>query len=131
MLRRTALRLPLRPALVRASSILAARQFSTTPRCLAPMNNPYTAAPSHTFQLLSESQKAGQAEEALYEAQVEEVEAWWRTERYVGIKRPYSAADVASKRGTVQQEYPSSLMARKLFDLLKERGSKGEPIHTS
>ena len=36
-----------------------------------------------------------------------------------------------SKRGTLQQSYPSSLMARKLFNLLEERAAKGEPVHTS
>ena len=39
--------------------------------------------------------------------------------------------DVVSKRGSQLQSYPSSVMARKLFDLVKEREAKGEPIHTS
>lgn len=90
-----------------------------------------TALPSDAFQLLPESQKAGQAEDALYEQQLKAVEAWWATPRYEGIKRPYSAADVVSKRGSQQQSYPSSVMARKLFNLIKEREAKGEPIHTS
>ncbi len=87
--------------------------------------------PADTFQLLPESRKAGEAEDILYDAQIAEVEAWWQSPRYEGITRPYSAADVVSKRGTLQQTYPSSLMARKLFDLIKEREAKGEPIHTS
>lgn len=56
---------------------------------------------------------------------------WWASPRYKGIKRPYSAEDVVSKRGALQQSYPSSLMARKLFNLLEERAAKGEPVHTS
>jgi len=90
-----------------------------------------TALPSDAFQLLPESQKAGQAEDALYEQQLKDVKAWWASPRYEGIKRPYSAADVVSKRGSQQQSYPSSVMARKLFNLIKEREPKGEPIHTS
>lgn len=93
-------------------------------------SNPFSAAPADSFQLLPESLKTGEAEDALYDAQVKEIEAWWQTDRYAGIKRPYSAADVASKRGTQKQIYPSSVMAKKLFDLIKERGAKGEPIHT-
>ncbi|RDL37282.1 Isocitrate lyase [Venustampulla echinocandica] len=89
-----------------------------------------TALPSDSFQLLPESQKAGEAEDALYEQQVKDVERWWASPRYEGIKRPYSAADVASKRGSQMQSYPSSVMARKLFNLIKEREAKGEPIHT-
>jgi isocitrate lyase len=68
---------------------------------------------------------------ALFEEQVQAVKDWWASPRYKGIKRPYSAEDVVSKRGALQQSYPSSLMARKLFNLLEERAAKGEPVHTS
>ncbi|RAL61428.1 hypothetical protein DID88_009358 [Monilinia fructigena] len=85
---------------------------------------------SDSFQLVPESQKAGTAEDELYEQQIKEVETWWNSPRYEGIKRPYSAADVVSKRGSQQQSYPSSVMARKLFNLIKEREAKGQPIHT-
>lgn len=90
-----------------------------------------TSLPSDSFQLLSTEDKAGVAEEALYEQQIQDVEAWWNSPRFEGIKRPYSAADVVSKRGTLQQTYPSSLMARKLFNLLNERAAEGKPVHTS
>ncbi|PKS09599.1 hypothetical protein jhhlp_004217 [Lomentospora prolificans] len=83
-----------------------------------------------SFQLLSEAEKTGSAEDALFDSQVAEIKAWWNTPRYEGIRRPYTAKDVATKRGTQQQVYPSSVMAKKLFDLVKERGAKGEPIHT-
>lgn len=81
--------------------------------------------------MLPEASKAGQAEDALFEEQVQAVNDWWASPRYKGIKRPYSAEDVVSKRGALQQSYPSSLMARKLFNLLEEKAAKGEPVHTS
>lgn len=95
--------------------------------------NPFSASvpAADAFQLLPESQKPGEAEDALYDAQIKEVEAWWSSPRYKGIKRPYSADDVVSKRGTQKISYPSSVMATKLFNLIRERESKGEPIHTS
>lgn len=86
---------------------------------------------STSFQLLAESSKPGAAERALYERQIQEVEAWWKTERFEAVKRPYSAADVVSKRGTLMQTYASSVMARKLWNLVKEREREGKPIHTS
>ena len=89
-----------------------------------------TALPSDSFQLLPETDKAGQAEDALFAQQVKDVGAWWATERYKGIKRPYTAEDVVSKRGSLQQSYPSSIMARKLFNLLNERAAQGQPVHT-
>jgi isocitrate lyase len=87
--------------------------------------------PSDSYQLLSTADKAGAAEDALYEQQIKDVEEWWASPRYEGIKRPYSAADVVSKRGSLQQTYPSSLMARKLFNLLNERAAENKPVHTS
>ena len=98
---------------------------------LSPVQPPVSAAlPSDSFQLLATAQKAGEAEDALFDQQVADIKDWWNSPRYEGIKRPYSAEDVVSKRGTLQQTYPSSIMARKLFNLLKERSSAGEPVHT-
>ena len=87
--------------------------------------------PTASFQLLSTSDKAGTPEDAIFDEQVAQVNDWWASPRYKGIKRPYSAEAVVSKRGTLQQSYPSSLMARKLFNLLEAKAAKGEPVHTS
>ncbi|KAJ5579453.1 uncharacterized protein N7459_005438 [Penicillium hispanicum] len=89
-----------------------------------------TTLPADAYQLLPTSEKAGAAEDELYYQQVRDVQAWWDSSRYDGIKRPYSAEDVVSKRGALQQTYPSSLMARKLFNLLNERATAGQPVHT-
>ncbi|KAI1801542.1 isocitrate lyase [Daldinia bambusicola] len=98
---------------------------------LPPVNPPVsTILPSDSFQLLPEANKSGAAEDALYEQQIKDVETWWASPRYEGIRRPYTPADVVSKRGSQLQNYPSSVMARKLFNLIKEREAKGEPIHT-
>ncbi|KAL5906635.1 mitochondrial 2-methylisocitrate lyase [Pyricularia oryzae] len=123
-----------------ASFCRCGRLLSTTPRRAMPpitstslpsVNPPLTAAlPSDSFHLLPEAKKAGAAEDALYEQQVRDVEAWWATPRYAGITRPYTAADVVSARGSQQQSYPSSTMARKLWNLIQERKAEGKPIHT-
>ncbi|KAF6833110.1 isocitrate lyase [Colletotrichum plurivorum] len=134
MMRRAAARAVSRRApLLRPTSTpaIAIRCLATTRRMAQAPGNPFSAAPpSDTFQLLPELQKAGAAEDELYEAQLKEVEAWWSSPRYEDIKRPYSAADVVSKRGSQQQSYPSSVMARKLFNLVQERLAEGKPIHT-
>ncbi|RAL16137.1 methylisocitrate lyase ICL2 [Aspergillus homomorphus CBS 101889] len=98
---------------------------------LSAVEPPVSAAlPADSYQLLSTVDKTGPAEDALYEQQIKDVEEWWRSPRFAGIKRPYSAADVVSKRGSLQQTYPSSLMARKLFHLLNEKAAEGKPVHT-
>ncbi|KAI9739212.1 MAG: hypothetical protein M1834_007425 [Cirrosporium novae-zelandiae] len=94
----------------------------------APMGSAISA--SETFQLLSTADKAGDAEDALFKQQVGEVQQWWKSPRFEGITRPYSAEQVVSKRGTLYQTYPSSMTGRKLFSLLQERAKNGEPLHT-
>jgi isocitrate lyase len=89
-----------------------------------------TVLPSDSYQLLSTSDKIGEAEDALFAEQVKAVEEWWASPRFEGIKRPYSAEAVVSKRGSLQQSYPSSVMARKLFNLLSERAAENMPVHT-
>lgn len=133
MIRNVARRLPRRP--FRPTVVTPAvpvcgyiRMSSSLPPVIPPVS---TSLPSDSFQLLSTADKVGDAENELFEKQVKEVEAWWKTPRYEGIRRPYSAADVVSKRGSLLQTYPSSIMARKLFNLLNERAAKGEPVHTS
>lgn len=108
---------------------VAIRAIATTARMAA--SAPQSLPPADSYQLLPEAQKAGAAEDALYEAQVKEIEEWWASPRFEGIRRPYSAADVASKRGSQYFKYPSSVMATKLFNLIREREAKGEPLHTS
>lgn len=134
MLRRITLTIP-RQVLAARPSKLEIRHISISGQrmgSLKALDNPISSAlPSDSFQLLPESEKAGAAEDALYEQQLKDVEAWWASPRYEGIKRPYSAADVVSKRGSQMQSYPSSVMARKLFNLIKEKEAAGLPISTS
>ncbi|KAL4904607.1 hypothetical protein BDW74DRAFT_154232 [Aspergillus multicolor] len=134
--RRTSRRLPTLTVTAGGPSRLALRPFTCgymrmSPSSLPPVQPPVSSAlPSDSYQLLSTGEKAGEAEDALYEQQIKDVEAWWSSPRFEGIKRPYSAADVVSKRGSLQQTYPSSLMARKLFNLLNERAAENKPVHT-
>ncbi|KAK9451336.1 isocitrate lyase [Limtongia smithiae] len=71
-------------------------------------------------------------EDAFLAQQIAEIEQWWASPRYAGITRPYSASDVATKRGTlgVPAPYPSSVQADKLFALLTARANAGLPVHT-
>jgi len=116
-----------RPSTGRLVSTTTANRMASLPPVSPPIS---TAFPSESFQLVPEAEKAGAAEDALFRQQVKDVEAWWASPRYAGIKRDWTAADVVSKRGSLQQSYPSSVMARKLWNLIRERGAAGKPIHT-
>ncbi|KAL8948541.1 MAG: hypothetical protein Q9222_005275 [Ikaeria aurantiellina] len=89
-----------------------------------------TNFPTDAYQLLPTDAKAGKQSDLLFRQQVEDVETWWASPRFKGIRRRYTAQDVVSKRGTLQQNYPSSLMARKLYNLLEDRAANGKPVHT-
>ncbi|CUM67796.1 uncharacterized protein PRCAT00005502001 [Priceomyces carsonii] len=59
-------------------------------------------------------------EEQFYQQQVRDIKKWWSEPRWRKTKRIYQAEDIASKRGTLKIEYPSSNQAKKLYKLLEE-----------
>ncbi|KZV93840.1 isocitrate lyase and phosphorylmutase [Exidia glandulosa HHB12029] len=59
------------------------------------------------------------------------VEEFFKRPRFAGISRTYSAADVASKQGSMPPiPLHSSLLSDKLHALLKRRAEEGLPVHT-
>ncbi|KAH7922042.1 isocitrate lyase and phosphorylmutase [Leucogyrophana mollusca] len=69
-------------------------------------------------------------ERAAFQAEVAEVEQWFKSPRFARVKRPYTAAQVVAKRGTIPIKYPSDLQGKKLFALLSEHAKNGTPSHT-
>nr|KYP36999.1 Isocitrate lyase 1 [Cajanus cajan] len=69
-------------------------------------------------------------EEARFEAEVAEVQAWWNSERFRLTKRPYSARDVVALRGNLKQTYGSNEMAKKLWRILKNHQANGTASRT-
>ena len=69
--------------------------------------------------------------EAQHYAELEKsIEAWWNTPRFKYTKRPYTAKQVASLRGTLHETPLSGFMAKKLYTLLRTSYEKGEYAHT-
>ncbi|KAJ0966109.1 hypothetical protein J5N97_027247 [Dioscorea zingiberensis] len=69
-------------------------------------------------------------EESRFEAEVAEVQAWWNTERFKLTRRPYTARDVVSLRGTLRQSYASNELAKKLWRTLKTHQANGTASRT-
>lgn len=70
-------------------------------------------------------------ESALFDRRVSEMEEFFAQPRFADIKRPYSAASVASKQGSLPVvPIPSSLLADKLFAVLKRAADAKKPVHT-
>jgi len=88
------------------------------------------------------------AERAQFEQEVRELEQRWKVShvrniveirstnspsqnpRFSRVKRPYTAPQVVSKRGTIPIHYPSDLMAKKLWAILSEHWKTKTPSHT-
>jgi isocitrate lyase len=88
-------------------------------------------------------------ERAAFDSEVAEVEKWWKVRfipvcvpitsdflypyqdsRFARVKRPYTAAQVVSKRGTIPISYPSNILAKKLWKQLSDHFRDGTPSHT-
>lgn len=69
-------------------------------------------------------------ERAVFQAEVAAVEEWFRNARFARVKRPYTAAQVVAKRGTILIKYPSDIQGKKLFALLSQHAKNGTPSHT-
>jgi isocitrate lyase len=69
-------------------------------------------------------------EEARFQEEVAKVKAWWATDRFRLITRPYSAETVVTKRGTIHHDYASNTQAKKLWKLLKNHQKNGTASHT-
>lgn len=70
-------------------------------------------------------------EEEAYNAKLTaDIQAWFETPRFKYTKRPYTAAQVASLRGSIQETPASAFTAKKLYNLLRTSFEKGEYAHT-
>jgi len=69
-------------------------------------------------------------EAAEYAALEKSIEQWWSTPRFKHTKRPYSAKQVASLRGTITDVPASLYTAKKLYSMLRTGFEKGEYHHT-
>ncbi|KAG7443139.1 isocitrate lyase icl [Guyanagaster necrorhizus] len=70
------------------------------------------------------------SERAAFAEEVRKVEEWWKSPRFARVTRPYTAAQVVAKRGTIPIQYPSNVQGKKLWKLLSEHAKRGTPSHT-
>ena len=72
-----------------------------------------------------------QEDAAAFDARVADMEAFFSQPRFASLRRPYTAAQVAAKQGSLPVlPLPSTLLADKLHALLSEAASEGRPVHT-
>ena len=57
----------------------------------------------------------------LVEEEVKQLKEWWSEPRWRFTKRPFTAEQIASKRGNLPIQYPSNAMSKKLWKILEQR----------
>lgn len=60
-------------------------------------------------------------EEQYYQDEVKQIKQWWTDSRWRFTKRPYTAEQIASKRGNLPIVYPSNAMSKKLWKTVEQR----------
>ena len=60
-------------------------------------------------------------EEQRFQQEVKELKQWWTDSRWRQTRRPYTAEQIASKRGNIKIDYPSNVMAKKLWQTVEQR----------
>lgn len=71
------------------------------------------------------------AESEAFASRVAAVETFFSQPRFSGLSRPYSAAAVASKQGSLPPlPLPSTLLADKLYATFDRTAKEGKPVHT-
>jgi len=70
-------------------------------------------------------------ESEAFASRVVAVETFFSQPRFAGLSRPYSAAAVASKQGSLPPlPLPSTLLADKLYAIFDRAAKEGKPVHT-
>lgn len=69
-------------------------------------------------------------EDALFAQEVEEIKKWWSDERWRFTKRPFTAEQIASKRGNLKIEYASNAQSKKLWRILEGRYKNKDASYT-
>ena len=64
---------------------------------------------------------ANDDEEQRYQDEVSELKQWWTDSRWRYTRRPYTAEQIASKRGNLKIEWPQNQMSKKLWKTIEER----------
>ena len=64
-------------------------------------------------------------EEQEYLQDIEAIKQWWTDSRWRHTKRPYTAEQIAQKRGNLKIEYPSNAQAKKLWKIMEEKFAVG------
>ena len=65
------------------------------------------------------------AEEQAFQDEVKQLKQWWSDSRWRHTRRPYTAEQIANKRGNLKIEYASNAMSKKMWQIVEKRFAVG------
>lgn len=84
-----------------------------------------------TMKPLALTPPTAEEENDAFQRRVTSLTEFFAQPRFKGIKRPYSASDIATKQGSLPvTPPPSAMLADKLFNLLTKAEEEKKPAHT-
>lgn len=69
-------------------------------------------------------------EDELFAQEVEQIKQWWQNPRWRYTRRPFTAEQIASKRGNLKIEYPGNAQSKKLWSILEHRFKNRDASYT-
>ncbi|KAJ9624954.1 isocitrate lyase 1 [Taxawa tesnikishii (nom. ined.)] len=69
-------------------------------------------------------------EEQQFQDEVKQIQQWWSDSRWRYTKRPFTAEQIATKRGNLKIEHPSNVLAKKLWKTVEQRFQNKEASFT-
>lgn len=69
-------------------------------------------------------------EDYLFAQEVAQVKQWWSDTRWRYTKRPFTAEQIVSKRGSIKIQYPSNTQSKKLWEILEKRFASKDASYT-
>lgn len=61
------------------------------------------------------------AEEQAFQQEVRDIQQWWSDSRWRYTKRPFTADQIATKRGNLKIQYPGNAQSKKLWRTVEGR----------
>lgn len=70
---------------------------------------------------MSHATGSPEAEEQYYQDEVKQLQQWWTDSRWRFTRRPYTAEQIANKRGNIKVEYASNQMSKKMWNIIEKK----------
>jgi isocitrate lyase len=68
------------------------------------------------------------AEEQQFQDEVAAIKQWWSEPRWRFTKRPFTAEQIANKRGNLTIQHPGNVLSKKLWDIVEKRYAVGSAL---